>query len=81
MSEFGVLSVVPPLIAIALAIVTRKAVLSLFLGVWAGAIIFTESLGLVQRRSSGLQELSFSVATRSTPRYSFSRCCSGRRLR
>ena len=48
MSEFGVLSVVPPLVAIVLAIVTRKAVLSLFLGVWAGAVIFTESLGLVQ---------------------------------
>jgi Na+/H+ antiporter NhaC len=48
MSEFGVLSIVPPLLAIALAIVTRKAVLSLFLGVWAGAVIFTGGLGLEQ---------------------------------
>ena len=36
MVEGGFLSVVPPLIAIAMAIVTRKAVLSLFLGIWAG---------------------------------------------
>jgi len=48
MSEFGVLSVVPPLLAIALAIVTRKAVLSLFVGVWAGAVIFTGGVGLEQ---------------------------------
>ncbi len=48
MSEFGVLSIVPPLLAIVLAIVTRKAILSLFLGVWAGAVIFTGGLGLVQ---------------------------------
>ena len=40
MSEFGILSLVPPLLAIVLAIVTRKAVLSLFLGIWAGAIIY-----------------------------------------
>ncbi|SEW22422.1 Na+/H+ antiporter NhaC family protein [Halobacterium jilantaiense] len=48
MSEFGALSVVPPLLAIALAIVTRKAVLSLFVGVWAGAVIFTGGVGLEQ---------------------------------
>ncbi len=48
MSEFGFLSVVPPLVAIILAIVTRKAVLSLFVGVWAGAIIYTGRLGIVQ---------------------------------
>jgi len=48
MSEFGVLSVVPPLLAIALAILTRKAVLSLFVGVWAGAVIFTGGVGLEQ---------------------------------
>ncbi|WP_254863669.1 Na+/H+ antiporter NhaC family protein [Halovivax gelatinilyticus] len=40
MSEFGMLSVIPPLLAIVLAIVTRKAVLSLFLGIWSGAIIY-----------------------------------------
>jgi Na+/H+ antiporter NhaC len=48
MSEFGALSVVPPLLAIVLAIVTRKAVLSLFLGVWSGAVIFTGGVGLEQ---------------------------------
>ncbi|WP_434521751.1 Na+/H+ antiporter NhaC family protein [Halorubrum sp. AS12] len=48
MSEFGVLSVVPPLLAIALAIVTRKAILSLFLGIWSGAVIYTGGLGIVQ---------------------------------
>lgn len=47
-ADFGVLSVVPPLIAIILAIVTRKAVLSLFLGVWTGGVIFTEGFGLQQ---------------------------------
>lgn len=39
--HFGVWSVVPPLIAIVLAIITRKAILSLFLGVYSGGIIFT----------------------------------------
>ena len=48
MAEFGALSLVPPLLAIGLAIVTRKAVLSLFLGVWSGGIIFTGGLGLRQ---------------------------------
>ncbi|WP_049981009.1 Na+/H+ antiporter NhaC family protein [Halolamina rubra] len=47
-SEFGALSIVPPLLAIVLAIATRKAVLSLFLGIWSGAVIFTGSLGVVQ---------------------------------
>ncbi|MGZ0747642.1 Na+/H+ antiporter NhaC family protein [Haloparvum sp. AD34] len=36
---FGALSLLPPLLAIGLAIVTRKAVLSLFLGIWSGGII------------------------------------------
>ncbi|WP_418280843.1 Na+/H+ antiporter NhaC family protein [Halorubrum sp. DTA98] len=48
MSEFGALSVVPPLLAIVLAILTRKAVLSLFLGIWSGAVIYTGGLGIVQ---------------------------------
>ncbi|WP_440764286.1 Na+/H+ antiporter NhaC family protein [Natronorubrum sp. DTA7] len=48
MSEFGALSLVPPLLAIVLAIVTRRPMLSLFLGVWSGAVIYTESLGLAQ---------------------------------
>ena len=48
MAEFGALSLVPPLLAIGLAIATRKAVSSLFLGVWAGGVIFTGGLGLRQ---------------------------------
>ncbi|AGB37160.1 Na+/H+ antiporter NhaC family protein [Natronococcus occultus] len=48
MSEFGILSLLPPLLAIVLAVVTRRPMLSLFLGVWSGAIIYTESLGIGQ---------------------------------
>ncbi|SFS73550.1 Na+/H+ antiporter NhaC family protein [Halostagnicola kamekurae] len=48
MPEFGALSVLPPLLAIVLAIVTRRPMLSLFLGIWSGAIIYTESLGIAQ---------------------------------
>jgi len=48
MTNFGVLSIAPPLLAIALAIVTRKAILSLFLGIWSGAVIYTGGLGIVQ---------------------------------
>jgi Na+/H+ antiporter NhaC len=48
MSEFGALSLVPPLLAIVLAIATRKAVLSLFLGIWSGGVILTGGVGLGQ---------------------------------
>ncbi|WP_256295956.1 Na+/H+ antiporter NhaC family protein [Haloarchaeobius salinus] len=48
MSGFGALSLVPPLLAIVLAIVTRKAVLSLFVGIWAGGVILTGGIGLGQ---------------------------------
>ncbi|MFA9416734.1 Na+/H+ antiporter NhaC family protein [Natrinema sp. HArc-T2] len=48
MAEFGALSLVPPLLAIGLAIVTRRPMLSLFLGIWSGAVIYTESLGIGQ---------------------------------
>jgi len=47
-SPFGALSIIPPLLAIVLAIATRRAALSLFLGIWAGAVIYTGSLGIVQ---------------------------------
>ncbi len=36
--EYGFLSVIPPLLAIILAIVTRQVLLSLFLSVWVGAL-------------------------------------------
>ncbi|GAB7095096.1 Na+/H+ antiporter NhaC family protein [Halolamina litorea] len=45
--NFGALSLVPPLLAIALAMITRRAILSLFLGVWSGAIIYTGGMGVV----------------------------------
>ncbi len=47
-TEFGALSLVPPLVAIALAIITRRALLSLFIGVWSGGIIYSGSVGIVQ---------------------------------
>lgn len=46
MPEFGTLSILPPLLAIIAAIVSRRAIPGLFLGIWAGAIIFTGSHGL-----------------------------------
>ncbi|QLG48406.1 Na+/H+ antiporter NhaC family protein [Natrinema halophilum] len=48
MADFGALSLVPPLLAIILAVVTRRPLLSLFLGIWSGAVIYTESLGIGQ---------------------------------
>jgi Na+/H+ antiporter NhaC len=47
-TEFGALSLVPPLLAIVLAIVTRRAMLSLFLGVWSGGLIFAGNIGIAQ---------------------------------
>ena len=46
MSDFGALSLVPPLLAIVLAIVTRRPMLSLFLGIWSGGIIATGGIGI-----------------------------------
>ncbi|ELZ01975.1 Na+/H+ antiporter NhaC family protein [Natrialba asiatica] len=40
------LSLVPPLLAIMLAIVTRRPILSLFVGIWSGGVIATGSIGL-----------------------------------
>ena len=48
MSEFGAISLVPPLLAIVLAIVTRRPILSLFLGIWSGGVIATGSIGIGQ---------------------------------
>jgi len=45
---YGAISLFPPLFAIVLAMVTRKPVLSLFLGIWSGAVIFTANVGVVQ---------------------------------
>ncbi len=48
---FGAVSLVPPLLAIVLAIATRKPILSLFLGIWSGGVIFTTSHGVAQTLS------------------------------
>ncbi|ELZ17903.1 Na+/H+ antiporter NhaC-like protein [Haloterrigena salina JCM 13891] len=48
MSDFGALSLIPPLLAIGLAIATRRPMLSLFLGIWSGAVIHTGGLGIAQ---------------------------------
>lgn len=37
--EFGILSLLPPLMAIIIALLTRQTILSLFIGVWVGATI------------------------------------------
>src|SRR5699024_12694307 len=37
----GWLSIVPPLIAIIFAIVTRRVIVSLFISIWVGGIIYT----------------------------------------
>lgn len=45
---FGMLSLVPPLLAIILAIITRRAMVSLFVGIWTGAVIYTSNIGVAQ---------------------------------
>lgn len=39
--EYGILSLLPPVIAIVIAIVTRQTILSLFIGVWLGSTIIS----------------------------------------
>ena len=41
-SPFGWLSVLPPVVAISLAIVTRRVLVSLFVGIFVGALIFAQ---------------------------------------
>ncbi|AGB31650.1 Na+/H+ antiporter [Natrinema pellirubrum DSM 15624] len=48
MGEFGILSLVPPILAITLAITTRRIILSLFVSIWFGAVIYTGGLGIGQ---------------------------------
>ena len=45
---YGAISLFPPLFAIVLAMVTRKPILSLFLGIWSGGVIVTANVGVVQ---------------------------------
>jgi Na+/H+ antiporter NhaC len=46
MASFGAASILPPLVAIIAAIVSRRAIPGLFVGIWTGAIIFTGGHGL-----------------------------------
>lgn len=49
--EYGFLSVLPPLLAIILAITTRQVVVSLFISVWLGATIlngYNPGVGLLR---------------------------------
>jgi len=39
MSDFGILSLLPPLVAIGLAILTKRVLFALFTGVWVGALM------------------------------------------
>ena len=40
--DYGILSVIPPLVAILLALVTKQTVFSLFLGLWIGTTIISD---------------------------------------
>ena len=42
MSDFGVLSVLPPLLAIILALKTRQVYISLVVGIWLGWLIISD---------------------------------------
>lgn len=49
--EFGILSLLPPLIAIVMALITKKVIISLFLGVWIGATMafgWNPMVGLIE---------------------------------
>ena len=46
--DFGALSLVPPVLAIVLAVITRRAMLSLFIGVWTGGIIYSGNVGIAK---------------------------------
>lgn len=39
MSDFGILSLLPPLVAIGLAILTKRVLFALFFGVWVGGLL------------------------------------------
>ncbi len=45
MDHFGIISIIPPLLAIVLAIISKRVVMSLFLGIVAGLAFYTGSLG------------------------------------
>lgn len=45
LDHYGFVSVIPPLLAIVLAIITKRVILSLFIGVLVGLFLFTGSIG------------------------------------
>ena len=45
MDHYGIWSIIPPLLAIGLAIWTKRVLLSLFAGIVVGLLIFTGSVG------------------------------------
>lgn len=64
MNEAGWLSLLPPVLAIALALLTRQVLLSLLLGVWAGAWVLTGNPAIAFLRT-GDQFLVGALADRS----------------
>lgn len=51
MTGNGLISVLPPVVAIVAAVATRRATLSLLVGVWAAGVIVTDSVGVRQTGS------------------------------
>lgn len=47
MSDFGILSLLPPLVAISLAILTKRVILALFAGIWIGGVMVASGNPLV----------------------------------
>lgn len=50
-TNFGILALLPPLLAIVMAIITRQVILSLFIGVWVGATMvygWNPIIGLIE---------------------------------
>jgi Na+/H+ antiporter NhaC len=45
-ASVGILSVLPPVIAIALALITKEVIFSLLLGIMSGAVIYSAAMGL-----------------------------------
>ena len=49
--SYGILSILPPIIAIVLALLTKEVITSLFLGIIVGGVIFTGGNILVALRN------------------------------
>ncbi|MGL4388022.1 MAG: Na+/H+ antiporter NhaC family protein [Brevinema sp.] len=45
--QLGILTLIPPILAISLAFLTRQVIISLFLGLWSGAIILSFADGFI----------------------------------